>query len=75
MATYAYHLPVGDDNQKINFGLSLGFMNERIDNSELNGDPSDVYVGRFNQRETFIDGDFGVAYVGNKLTLQGSLRI
>jgi type IX secretion system PorP/SprF family membrane protein len=73
MATYAYHLPINADGQRLSFGVSLGFMNERILNDQINGDGGDVSVGRFNQRETYIDGDFGAAYVGNRLTAQFAL--
>lgn len=73
MGTYAYHLPIGADEQKLNFGISLGFMNERIGYEDLKGDAGDQNVGRFNQRETYIDGDFGVSFTSNRLTLQGAL--
>lgn len=73
MGTYAYHIPLGADNQKLSFGLSMGIMNERIDNAEVNGDAGDEVIGRFNQREIFVDGDFGGAYTSNGLTVQGAL--
>jgi type IX secretion system PorP/SprF family membrane protein len=73
MGTYAYHLPVGSENQKLNFGLSLGFKNERINSNDVNGDPDDATVGRFNQRETYIDGDFGLAYTSGSLSIQGAV--
>lgn len=73
MGSYAYHLPLNAENKRLSFGLSLGFMSERIMNEKINGDAGDVTVGRFNQRETYIDGDFGVAYTGGPLTLQATL--
>ena len=72
LATYAYHLPVGDNEQKLNFGLSLGFQDENIDPSDINGDQSDVQVYRYNDRRTYVDGDFGISYTGKHLTLQAS---
>ncbi len=73
MGTYAYHLPVGRESEKLNFGISLGFMNERINEADVNGDAGDESIGRLNKRETFIDGDFGMAFTSDRLTIQGAL--
>lgn len=73
MGTYAYHLPLGDAGQRLNFGLSLGVKTERINLMDVNGDNGDVLVGQFNQRETNVDGDFGLAYTSGGLTLQAAL--
>jgi len=73
MGTYAYHLPLDVENKKINFGLSLGFMAERLADEDIRGNPNDVSIGQVNERETFIDGDFGIAYTSNKLTVQGAI--
>ena len=71
--SYAFHLPLNDDDQKLSFGLSLGFMNERITNEAIVGDVGDLNINRFNQRNTYLDGDFGIAYTSNKLSLQATL--
>lgn len=73
MASYAYHLPLNADNQKIHFGLSLGVMNERLDYDAMVGDPTDISAERFNQRKSYLDGDFGIAYMQDRLTIQGAL--
>lgn len=73
MGTYAYHLPVGSQDKSLSFGVSMGFMNERINEADVNGENGDASVGSLNQRETFLDGDFGVAFVSNKLIIQGAL--
>ena len=73
VASYAYHLPLNEDDRKLSFGLSLGFMNERVSNEDIHGDPGDLNVSRYNQRDTYIDGDFGMAYTSNKLSLQAAL--
>lgn len=73
MGTYAYHLPVGRESERLSFGISLGFMNERINEAEVSGDAGDGSIGRLNKRETFIDGDFGMAFTSNRLTIQGAL--
>lgn len=73
MGTYAYHLPLNGENEKLNFGISLGFMTERLADEDVNGNPGDISIGRVNERETFVDGDFGAAYTSNKLTIQGAI--
>ena len=73
MGTYAYHLPINGEDQKLSFGISLGFMNERVGYEDIKGNPNDPNVSRFNERETFIDGDFGVAYTSVRLTVQGAI--
>lgn len=73
MGTYAYHLPLSEEGRQLNFGVSLGFMNERILNEQLDGEQADMSVGRFSQRETFLDGDFGAAYVSPGFTAQVAL--
>jgi type IX secretion system PorP/SprF family membrane protein len=71
--TYAYHLPLNNENESVNFGVSLGFMNQRINTENIIGDPNDPSVSRFNERETYIDGDFGAAYTNNRLTIEGAM--
>lgn len=73
MVTYAYHLPIAGDNQKINFGLSAGVVNNHLNIGDVYGDQSDPTLANYNSKGTSIDGDFGVAYTSNKLTIQGTL--
>jgi hypothetical protein len=72
MATAAYHLPLGDDNQRLRIGLSAGMTDQSLhpDNAE---DLADVSVTKFNDRGAYFDGDLGLAYSGRKLTLQVAL--
>ncbi len=69
MGSYAYHLPVGE-TQHLNFGISLGFMNQRLETENVNGEQDDVNIGRYNQRKTYFDGDFGLAYTTQDITIQ-----
>ncbi|MFD0941554.1 PorP/SprF family type IX secretion system membrane protein [Pedobacter boryungensis] len=71
-ATYAYHLPLSD-SQKLHFGISLGMMYERVENEMIDGDPTDASLGKFARKENYFDGDFGVAYTSNGLTIQGAI--
>jgi type IX secretion system PorP/SprF family membrane protein len=73
MVTYAYHLPLNNENQKLNFGASIGIMDERVDYSRVNGDISDPNIAQFNNQGSLFDGDFGVAYTSNKLNIEGAI--
>jgi len=73
LGSYAYHLPLNGDGQQLNFGVSLGFLNQRLETADINGDPNDPSVGQYNDRKTYLDGDFGVAYTSNHLNVQASI--
>lgn len=73
MGMYAYHLPLDDEASDLHFGLALGVMYERLDNQRIVADQNDVVAARFNERKPFIDGDFGMAYTTEKVTIQGAL--
>jgi type IX secretion system PorP/SprF family membrane protein len=70
MGSYAYHLPLNDKGASLSFGISLGSMNERIESSQVRGDAGDISVGRYNSRETYVDGDFGMAITASRLVIQ-----
>lgn len=67
MGTYAYHLPLGENNQQLHFGLSLGVNDARVNYANVKGDPTDVEIAQYNQLKAYIDGDFGIAYTNNQL--------
>ncbi|WP_367866164.1 PorP/SprF family type IX secretion system membrane protein [Pedobacter sp. WC2423] len=73
VGSYAYHLPLNGNGDQLHFGLSFGFSNERLNENLVNGDPTDVGISQYNQRSTYVDGDFGIAYTANRLTLQAAL--
>ena len=72
VGSYAYHLPLNESNC-LHFGASFGFMNQRLEASDIYGDQDDVLVGQYNGRETYVDGDFGVAYTSGDLNIQAAL--
>ncbi len=72
VATYAYHLPLNAED-RISFGLSLGFTDQLVDYNTINGQVNDGTLGNFNQRETYVDGDFGVRYKRKQFTLEGAI--
>ncbi|MBE9602246.1 type IX secretion system membrane protein PorP/SprF [Pedobacter sp. MC2016-24] len=73
VGSYAYHLPLSGDNQQLHFGVSLGFMSQRLENADIYGNPSDPMVWQYNDRKTYLDGDFGVSYTSDHLNIQASI--
>jgi len=73
MASYAYHLPMGEQNQQLSFGLSLGIDDSRVDYSKVNGDLSDEEIAVYNQLKPYIDGNMGIAYSSDRLLLSAAL--
>ncbi|PYF74897.1 PorP/SprF family type IX secretion system membrane protein [Pedobacter nutrimenti] len=73
MATYAYHLPLSHQGQHLSFGLSLGISDSRINSNNLNGDPTDEQVQRYNQLKPYLDGDLGIAYRSDGLQIGAAL--
>ncbi len=73
VATYAYHLPLNNETQKLNFGASIGILNERVDYSSVNGDLSDLSLSAFNDKGSQFDGDFGIAYTSTKLNIEAAI--
>ncbi|MXV51498.1 type IX secretion system membrane protein PorP/SprF [Pedobacter sp. HMF7647] len=73
VASYAYHLPLSGNNDRLSFGLSLGVMDQRINYRDVDGDLTDVSIANYNNQGTYLDGDFGLAYTGNRLRVQAAL--
>jgi type IX secretion system PorP/SprF family membrane protein len=71
--TYSYHVALNGSNNFLDFGLSAGIMDEWIDYRKAIGDIGDQSLYNFNQRKVYFDGDFGIAFRTQELTLQGSL--
>jgi len=72
--TFAYHLPVGNDQQEIHFGLSLGLNRLQLNNQDIVAAPNDPAAQNFNERAAAFDGDFGFAYTNQKLTVEGAFN-
>ncbi|SHL25933.1 type IX secretion system membrane protein, PorP/SprF family [Chitinophaga jiangningensis] len=71
--TYAYHLPLGDDNQHLNFGISGVFYSKYINAKDINGDPNDPSVGAFNRRDNYFESDFGISYTDSHWMVQAAV--
>lgn len=73
VGSYAYHLQLNEHNHQLHFGISLGFMSQRLENADIYGNPNDPSVGQYNDRKTYLDGDFGIAYTSDRLNLQAAI--
>jgi type IX secretion system PorP/SprF family membrane protein len=73
LGSYAYHLPLGDRNQHLNFGLSLGFDDSRVDYNKVSGDMSDNEIVAYNMLKPYVDGAIGVSYTDNNLLISAAL--
>ena len=74
LATYAYHVNLSGNNQRLNFGISGGITTRHINYNDVEGDAADVQIDRFNnQNNAYLDGDFGISYTSNSLTVQGAV--
>lgn len=73
VGSYAYHLQMSENNHRLSFGISLGFMSQRLEIADIYGNPNDPMAGQYNNRKTYLDGDFGVAYTSGKLNIQAAI--
>ncbi len=72
LASYAYHLPLSTE-QALHFGLSVGISQQRLSLEDIQGRPDDLSAQRYNDRDAYLDGDFGIAYTYNGFRLEASL--
>jgi len=73
VGSYAYHLPLNKAGHELSFGVSLGYMDQRLSSADISGNPNDPLAMRYNDREGYVDGDFGVAYTTGRFNLEASL--
>ena len=73
VGSYAYHLQLDERGDQLLLGMSLGFLSQRLENTDLYGNPNDPLVGLYNNRKTYLDGDMGVAYTSGNLNVEGSI--
>lgn len=71
--TYAYHLPLSTEQEKLSFGLSLALAGQRIDYDDVSGDLGDSQISRFNDQPVQFDLHFGAAYSHKRLTVQAAI--
>jgi type IX secretion system PorP/SprF family membrane protein len=71
--TYAYHLPLNEDQKMLHFGISLGLQTNLLDLQNIVGSQNDPTAIRYNEQERIIDGDFGLAYSDEHIIIEGSI--
>ncbi len=67
-ASYAYNVQLSDKGN-LRFGLSAGVTSLKINTSDIIGDPGDQLVDQYNDQGYIFDGDFGVYYTFDKLSI------
>jgi len=72
-ATYAYHLPLNNEDAKLHFGISLGLQINSLNTQNIVGSNSDLSALRFNDQENILDGDFGLAYSNKKFRIEAAV--
>lgn len=71
--TYAFHLNLDNTEKRLSFGLSGGISDYNLDFNRVKGDDGDVDLLSVNQRKTYFDGDFGIAYTSNTLNIEAAV--
>ncbi len=72
-ASYAYHLPLNNEEGKLHFGISLGLQTNTLNLQNIVGSTNDLNALRYNDQENIIDGDFGMAYSDKNFRIEGAL--
>ncbi|WP_440880103.1 PorP/SprF family type IX secretion system membrane protein [Tenacibaculum sp. C7A-26P2] len=59
--TYAYHLPLGNENQfnQLSFGLSMSIVQNQVDQTTFFNDPT---ISQIVESNMYYNADFGIAY-------------
>ncbi|HTN20666.1 MAG TPA: type IX secretion system membrane protein PorP/SprF [Pelobium sp.] len=72
MGTFAYKVKLAEEHN-VRFGVSLSWSQDRLDQAAAtsNGD-NDPALNKYNERQSYLDGNFGVAYIGKRLEAQFS---
>jgi len=62
MASFSYKVPFADDHA-LRFGVSMSWSQDRMDYGRATSSGlNDTELARYNDRENYIDGNFGVTY-------------
>jgi type IX secretion system PorP/SprF family membrane protein len=72
-ASYAYRLPLNNEEGKLHFGISLGLQTNSLNVQNMEGPSNNQTVLGYNDQENVIDGDFGLAYSDKKFRIEGSI--
>lgn len=73
LVSYAYHIPLNYNNSKLHFGFSFGIQNENLNTSAIEGSATDPFPFQYNGRAMIMNGDFGMAFTSEKLSIEASV--
>lgn len=72
MGSFSYKVPFSDE-QSLRFGVSLSWAQDRLDYGLASGSAAgDGGLANYNNRENYLDGNFGVSYINNLFEAQFS---
>ncbi len=72
MGTFAYKVELNEENS-LRFGVSLTWSQNRLDLNEATANGNiDPALGKYNGQQSYMDGNFGFAYIRKKLEVQFS---
>lgn len=72
MVGFSYKVPFTEE-QSLRFGVSLAWAQEKVDYSQASSSGSiDPELGKNNNQESYLDGNFGVAYIYSRFEAQFS---
>ena len=70
LGTFAIHLPLNNPNNQIHLGLNVSAQKLQYNLAGLEGNAADQALARFNDRGLIFDGDFGMGFSTERLTLE-----
>lgn len=70
--TFSYALPLNNQSGKFHFGLNFGFQRTNFNAQNIKGDLNDKNIATFNDRQSIIDGDFGIGYSSEHFSIDGA---
>ncbi len=73
MGSLSYHVRLGQNEQRLHFGVSAGGVQRRLNMIDINGDPSDPTLVQYNDQSMQFEMDGGLAYTDKYLTVQAAL--
>jgi len=72
MASFSYKVPFADDHG-LRFGVSMSWSQDRLDfGKATSSGMNDTDLAKYNDKENYIDGNFGVTYQNKNLEAQFS---
>lgn len=73
MATFSYHVALGENKQQLHFGISAGGVQYRLNFSDVNGDLNDPSLYNYNSDNSMkFEMDAGVGYTDGRLNVQAA---